>query len=156
MSKEKLQEFLLKARTKTYAGGGGKVAPALAGSIQLEYREEDWFYRDLYYTGNGIFMGLETIYWKDKPIWSMSYYGNFKKITEEEVDRILRKALLENWQTTRLWNYVEWEFEEYKYVCTPDFQGSIDEVAGVEKISKAGAEVYSFYYAGGFIGEIEA
>jgi hypothetical protein len=152
MDKKKLTIFLKKARTKTYAGGEGKVKPAFTGSDQLEYKEDDWFYRDIYYTGNGIFMGLETIYFQDKPVWSMCYYGNFKRMTEKEVDRVLRKALLENWQKTRLWSYVEWEFENYKYICTPDFQGSIDETAGSEKIFKDEKEVYFFYYAGGFIG----
>jgi len=151
--KVKLQEFLLEARTKTYAGDGGKVEPAFAGSFQLEYKEGKWSYRDIYYTGNGIFTGLEVVYFKEKPAWSMSYFGDFRKLTEEEIDRILRKALMENWQTVRTWNYVEWELENYKYVCQPDSKGSIDEVAGTEKIFKAGEQVYSFYYAGGFMGD---
>lgn len=151
MDKEQLQNFLLTARTKTYTSGGGKVKPAFDGSDQLEYKEGECFYRDVYFTGNGIFMGLEVIYFQNKPSWSMCYYGNFKKMTEEEIDRVLRKALMENWRTTRLWKHVEWEFENYKYVCMPDFQGSIDEMAGSEKIFKDGKEVYLFYYAGGFI-----
>ena len=151
MGKKKLLQFLLKARTKTYAGGGGKVKPLLAGSKQLEYQEENWFYRDIYYTGKGIFMGLETVYKNDKPIWAMSYYGNFKKISEVELDRILRKALLENWQTTRIWKKVEWKKGDYKYICQPDFKGSIEEMAGIEKIYKQGKDIYTFVYAGGLI-----
>ncbi len=151
MDKEKLLQFLLKARTKTYAGGGGKVKPALKDAEQLEYQKEDWLYRDFYYNGNGIFMGLETVYYKDKAMWSMSYYGNFQKMSETEVDSILRKALQENWQTARTWQSVEWEHDEYRYVCEPDFDGSIDEMAGSEKIFKNGEEVYYFWYAGGII-----
>jgi len=153
MDKEKLLQFLLRARTKTYAGGGGKVLPLLSGSDQLEFKEDDWFYRDVYFTGNGIFMGLEVVYFQDNPVWSMCYYGNFRKLSEEEIDRVLRKALLENWQTARLWKHVEWESENYKYVCMPDYEGSIDEMAGSEKIFKEGQGVYFFYYAGGFIGK---
>lgn len=152
MDKNKLIRFLKKARTKTYAGGGGKVKPLLEGSDQLEYKERDWFYRDVYFTGNGIFTGLETVYWRGKPVWSMCYYGNFKRMKEEEIDKILRKALLENWQKTRLWDYVEWKDRDYRYVCAPDFQGSINEVAGSEKIFRDDKEVYFFYYAGGLIG----
>lgn len=153
MNKDKLQKFLISARTKTYAGGGGKVQPLLSGSDQLEYREGNFFYRDIYYAGNGIFMGLEVVYYNDKPAWSMCYYGNFKKVSEEEIDNILRKALIENWQTTRLWNYVEWTKENYKYVCVPDYQGSIEEMAGSEKIFKNNEQIYYFYYAGGSIWE---
>lgn len=146
-------KFLVKARTKTYASSGGKVTPAFVGSEQLEYRENDWFYRDLYFTGNGIFTGLEVVYFQNQPVWSMCYYGNFKKTTEEEIDKVLRKALLKNYQKTRLWDHVEWSFENYKYICVPDYQGSIDEMAGSEKIFKDGQDIYLLYYAGGFIGK---
>jgi len=96
-------------------------------------------------------MGLETVYKNDKLIWTMSYYGNFKKIPEEEFDRILREALLENWQTIRIWKKVEWKKEDYKYVCQPDFKGSIEEIAGIEKIYKQSKDIYTFVYAGGLI-----
>ncbi|MBI2041911.1 MAG: hypothetical protein HYT20_02755 [Candidatus Nealsonbacteria bacterium] len=154
MKKEKLLQFLLKARMKTYAGADGKVQPAFGGSDQLEYREGDLFYRDLYYTGNGIFMGVEVVHYQDKPIWAMSYYGNFKGMTEEEIDKILREALVDNWQDTRIWKKVEWEKDNYKYICEPNFEGSIDELAGIEKLFKRGEEVYRFFYGGGLIGQI--
>ena len=152
LDKEKLLQFLLEARTKTYAGGEGKVKPILHGSVQLEHREGEWLYRDIYYVGNGIFMGLEVVHYQDKPVWSMSYYGNFKKMTEEEIDKILRGALIDEWQEARLWKRVEWEKGEFKYICEPDFEGSIDEMAGIEKIFKLGEQVYAFFYAGGLIG----
>ncbi len=99
MTNEKqLLQFLLKAMTKTYAGAKGKVTPLLNGSHQLEYKEKNWLYRDIYYVGRGIFMGLEVVHYQQKPIWAMSYYGDFKGMTEKEIDKILRKALLENWQ----------------------------------------------------------
>ena len=151
MKKTKLTDFLLQARTKTYAGAGGQVKPVFSGLTQLEYRNHDWLYRDIYYTGRGIFMGLETVYFRDHPVWSMSYYGNFRKLTEKEIDRVLRKALLENWNTTRIWKKVEWVLENYSYECIPDSPRSIDEMSGSEKIYKSGKEVYFFFYAGGAI-----
>ena len=151
LNKEELTQFLLKARTKTYAGTGDKAEPAFNGSTQLEHKEGDWFYRDVYYAGKGVFMGLEAVYHKDKAVWSMSYYGSYKGTPDEEMDKILRGALMENWQTTRTWKKVEWEKDEYKYICEPDFEGSIDELAGLETISKGGKEIYKFFYAGGLI-----
>lgn len=152
MDKKKLLNFLIKARAKTYAGGGGKVKPAFSGAYQLEYKEGSWLYRDLYNMGNGIFMGLETVYFKDKPVWSNSYYGNFKGMTEEEIDSILRKALIANKSKTRLWTKVEWKKDGFTYLCTPDFPGSIDETAGLEEIYKGKKKVYFLFYAGAFIG----
>lgn len=152
MNKKKLIYFLVEARVNTYAGGGGKVKPQLPGSTQLEYKEGDWLYRDIYNLGNKIFVGLETVYLSNKPVWSMSYYGDFKKMTEQEVDAILKGALIEKKETTRLWSRVEWKKGEYRYVCVPDGHESIDKISGFEEIYKGKNRVYYLYYAGGFIG----
>jgi len=153
VDKTKLKDFFLKARTKTYASGGGKIEPVFPKMRQLEYREGNFLYRDIYNMGsNGLFMGLETVYFQNKPVLSMSYFGNFGKMSEKEADNILRKALMDNWDTARLWEKVEWEFENYKYICIPDKQGDINEFSGVEKIYKDEKEVYYLFYGGGFIG----
>ncbi|MDD5738965.1 MAG: DUF5680 domain-containing protein [Candidatus Pacebacteria bacterium] len=150
-NKEKLLRFLLQARTKTYAGSKGKVKPVLAGSKQLEYGEGEWLYRDVYYNGPGIFMGLEAVYFNSKAVWSMSYFGDYQGMTESEVDKILRGALLANWETARIWKSVEWEKDGYKYTCAPDFNGSIEKMAGLEKILKKEKQIYYFFYAGGVL-----
>ncbi len=152
MDRKKLLSVLIKARSNTYAGDRGKVKPAFLGSTQLEFKEGNWFYRDFYNLGNSIFMGLETVYFKDKPVWSMCYYGDFKGMTEKEVDEILRAALIKYKDKTRLWYQVEWKKENFKYVCTPDYQKGIDEVAGIEEIYKGKEKVYFLFYAGGLIG----
>ena len=150
MDKNKLTQFLLKARTKTYAGHNGRVEPLIAGSKQMEYKEGVWLYRDIFNIGNSKFAGLETVYFKNKPIWSMSYYGNFEKMTEEESDRILRKVLIDKWNEVRLWNNVKYEIGDFLYIN--EGSGNIDEVEGSEKIEKNGKTVFFFYYAGGYIG----
>jgi hypothetical protein len=152
MDKKKLLNFLIKARTQTYAGGGGKVAPAFKGAYQLESREGEWFYRDFYNLGNAIFMGLETVYFKDKPVWSMCYYGDFAKMTEKQIDEILRAALIKYKDKARLWHKIEWKKANFRYVCQPDFQIGIEKVAGLEEIYKGKEKVYYLFYAGGLIG----
>ncbi len=152
MDNDKVLEFLLRARTKTYASGGGKVEPIFPKLHQLEYKEEDFLYRDIYNMGNGLFMGLETVYFLNKPVLSMSYFGNFKQITEEEADQVLRKALMDNWDKARLWHRAEWKKDNYSYICEPDRTGDLDEFSGRENITKDGKQVYYFYYAGGLIG----
>jgi hypothetical protein len=153
MDKKKLLSFLVASRTHTYAAGDkGKVKPAFSGSTQLEYKSGDWLYRDVYNLGNKIFIGLETLYFKNKPTWSMCYYGNFKEMTEKGADKILGRALIEKKDRARLWYRVEWEENGYKYICTPDGQKNIDEISGSEEIYKGEKKVYFLYYAGGFIG----
>lgn len=150
MQKDYLETFLLKARTKTYAAANGKSETLLPGSVQYEYEEGDFSYRDNYYIGNGIFPGLETVFYKDKPVWSMSYFGDFSGMTEEQADNMLRKALMELWETTRMYTKVEKEYPDFKYVC--DGSGSFNELEGTEEIYVGEDKVYFFYYAGGFIG----
>ena len=149
IDKTKLTEFVLRARTKTYAGNAGKVEPLLAGSKQLEYSEDDLMYRDIYNQGNGKFVGIETVYLKDAPLWSMSYYGNFEKMTESEADSTLRKALIEKWDKVRLWNNVTYKMEDFVY--TNKGKGSIEEFEGSEEIKKGKTTKYFFYYAGALL-----
>lgn len=146
----KLIDFLLRSRTKTYVGNGGKVEPLLVGSRQLEYSENGWLYRDIYNIGNGKFVGLETVYSENIPIYSMSYYGNFEKMSETEVDKILRRALNDKWKEARLWNHLRYKIDGYTYLNKGS--GGIEEFVGTEKIQKNRIELYFFYYAGGLVG----
>lgn len=146
---DRLTEFLLVAREKTYAGDAGKVEPAFREARQHEYKDGEWLYRDIYYVGAGRFAGLETVYHKDMPVWSMSYFGNFGAMSEEEADRILRGALIAKKDETRLWTKVTWKQGNFRYVC--DGYGSIEELGGQEEIHKGRNRVYYFYYAGGIL-----
>lgn len=137
---------------KTYAGDGGKVASVFGGSEQLEYKEGDYLYRDVYYFGEKKFMGLETVYFQGEPVCSVSYFGSCSG-KPEEIYEFLKQALLENWKNVRIWKEVEWDKGDYKYICKPDFNGSIEEMAGAEQIYSKDKEVYRFFYGGGIIGD---
>lgn len=151
MNKEDLEEFLLAARTKTYAAATGKTKqPLLPGSVQYEHSDGNFLYRDVYYIGNGIFPGLETVLYKGKPVWSMSYFGDFSKMTEEQADKMLRRALIDLWETTRIYKHVEKDYGDFTYTCTGS--GSIDELSGREEIQAGEELLYFFEYNGGFIG----
>lgn len=153
MNTDELISFLLEARANTYAAGGGKVAPLLPGSKQLEYIQADWLYRDIYNIGNGIFPGIETVYLQNKPLWSMSYFGDFSKMTEDEADTMLRKALMDNRNATRTWHKIDKDYGDFRYIC--EGSGSIEVMSGMEKILKGDELVYYFQYAGGFIGPVD-
>ena len=79
----------------------------------------------------------------------MAYWGDFKKMTEEEVDGVLRAALIAKWKMVRTWRSARWKEGKYEYVCEPDFKGSIVKMAGMEKIRKNKKQVYFLVYAGG-------
>lgn len=151
MSKDRLEKFLLEARTKTYAAAIGKTEePFLPGSVQYEYTDGDFSYRDVYYIGNGIFPGLETVFFQGMPIWSMSYFGDFSKMTEEQADKMLRRALMDLWETTRIYKDVENDYGEFVYTCSGT--GNIDKLSGREEIRTENKLLYFFEYNGGSIG----
>lgn len=151
MNQKELIKFLLKARTKTYAGGDtDKVEPPInRGSTQLEYEERNFFYRDIYYPKKNSFYGEEVIRYKNIPIWNMSYSGDWSTMTEKEIDKILRGALIANADTTRTNKKVEWLKDNFVYKC--DGKGTINEFSGVETITKDSKQVYRLDYKGGII-----
>lgn len=143
--------FLITARSRTYAGNTGEVKPTVSGYKQYEYVEDKFAYRDMYVVGGGRFVGIETIFLEAKPVWSMSYFGNFSAMSEKGADAILRKAMIANSETTRLWHTVDWKDGDYHYRC--EGEGSrIDEIRGNEKIIHNNRVLYYFSYAGGFVG----
>jgi hypothetical protein len=150
MNKAELEKFLLKSRTQTYAAAKGKSNSLLPGTVQYDYNDGDFSYRDVYYIGNGIFPGLETVFFQDKPVWSMSYFGDFSKMTEEQADQMLRPALMDLWETTRIYHKVEKDYDNFSYKCAGE--GTIDELSGTEEIYTRNEKLYFFTYMGGFIG----
>jgi hypothetical protein len=144
-----IENFLVLARTQTYASDAGKVQPVFAGSYQLEFEKQKWLYRDLYYNGRGIFTGLETIYFDNKPIWSLSYFGDFRKMTEEEADRILRHALVANKKTTRLYKKISQHIDSCIY--TYNGSGDMHALFGREEIHNGDNLLYWYQCAGGYI-----
>ena len=77
ISKMRLAAFLVAAKRRTYAGlddDATVASPVFRGSKQLEYRESDLHYRDIYF-GMSFFVGQETVMANDRVIWSMSYSG---------------------------------------------------------------------------------
>lgn len=141
---EQIINFLLTARTKTYAGNGGKVEPALSGSKQLEYIEGEYLYRDIYYVGAHVFLGIETIYFQNKPVWNMVYRGDWNDITDEEVANFLPSALIANANTARTNQRVEWTKDNYRYLC--EGEGELENFFGTETVFKDDQSVHRVMY----------
>jgi hypothetical protein len=142
--------FLVHARTQTYAAQRGRTEPLLDGSAQFEFSDGPWRYRDVYYQGNGLFPGLETVFHDGRPVFSLAYFGDFSRMSEGQADQMLQPALLALARTARTHVHVEEDFGTYRYVSAG--QGSPGELRGLEEITVAGERVYWLRYAGGFIG----
>ena len=147
-----LADFLLRAKRATYAAQGddATVTPLLPGSRQLEYREGDLFYRDVY-VGLAAFAGFETVYRASVVRWSMAYAGGVLAGASEtqmrQVYAFLREALKRGTPDAPFRGPARHETFGYEYVN--DWRGSIDEFSGAESIRRDGAVVYQLTYAGG-------
>ena len=102
-----LKQFLVKAKTCTYADEGKEVKPQRPGFKELEFLKGDWKYRDSY---SGFFMapGQEIVSFKGQPVWAMAYSGGMVKDHRKDKDfakqtfTFLKKALLRVERTSKL------------------------------------------------------
>ena len=147
-----LAGFLLRAKRATYAAQGddATVTPLLPGSRQLEYREGDLFYRDIY-VGLAAFAGLETVYRASVVQWSMAYAGGVlvgaSDTQTRQVYAFLRDALKRGTAEAPFRGPARHEAFGYEYVN--EWRGGIEEFSGAELIRRDGAVVYQLTYAGG-------
>ena len=147
--------FLLEAKRNTYAAqdiSRVRKEPLIASSTQLEWTMGDWLYRDIYF-GSSQFSGLEMVFEKNQPYWSMCYSGGLfdgvKSSEATDIYAVLKNAL-KNIPHDKPFRgptkYVEGNFV-YKSVAI----GGPEKFAGTEEICADGGCRYSLNYAGGFI-----
>ena len=147
-----LAGFLLRAKRATYAAQGddATVTPLLPGSRQLEYREGDLLYRDIY-VGLAAFAGLETVYRTSVVHWSMAYAGGVvagaSDTQTRQVYAFLREALKRGTAEAPFRGPARHETFGYEYVN--EWRGAVEEFSGAELIRRDGAVVYQLTYAGG-------
>ena len=147
--------FLIKAKKNGYASQGDNtsIEPLIPGTKQLEYKEGDFFYRDIY-VGMSYFVGQEIVYFKNKIIWSMCYAGGIEKNNIEQSDIIqiyefLRVALskVSKDNIFRGPKIVKDNNKEY----INESNGTLELFTGSEYIKMNGKRVYQLQYNGGLI-----
>jgi len=146
-------DFLLRAKRATYAGQGDEatVTPLVPGSKQLEYRDGDYLYRDIY-LGVSYFVGQEVVSQHGQAVWSMSYAGGVTPESRGRVDPravyvFLRQALQHGSKAEPYRGPATFSHESLTY--TSSSGGSLEAFWGVEEIVRHGARVYECRYAGG-------
>jgi hypothetical protein len=155
-SKNRLATFLVAAKRRTYAGlddDATIASPVLPGSKQLEYREQDLSYRDIYF-GMAFFVGQETVTAEARVIWSMSYSGGVSPdITDRgrflAVYAFLRQALLAVDEARPFRGPAQFERGDFRYINASE--GDISCFHGSEHIHNGATRLYSLRYSGGII-----
>lgn len=149
MDLEKLKQFLVRAKQATYAAGDkAKTIREVDGSKSLYFVDGDFKYHDNYFGGEP-YGGREVVFYQNKPVWMMVYYGRVISGNTSKVYKILQEALLEIEEQSPYRGPVELVAGDYKYVN--QWQGEIDNFMGEEIIYQNEVEVYRAGYRGGVV-----
>lgn len=150
-----LNEFLSRASQATYASGGGEVTSWRKSFKELEYSENEWYYRDSY-TGYLRSWGQEVVWRNDRPVWNCLYGGG---MTEDfmngdfadETFTFLKQALSEGNKEMAFQPRGPEEFiaGSWKYHCK--LKGNITKFSGHELIEYKGKTVFTHDFFGGVV-----
>lgn len=149
-----LQDFLIAAKQASYASSAddASLTPLLSGTKQLEYRSGDFFYRDIY-AGLLMFVGQEIVYFRDTPVWSMSYAGGTLSGVDmdqvRDIYALLRQALR---QVPKEQPFRGPEaFDNHPYCYRNEISGSVERFHGQERITASDKLLYELRYSGGML-----
>jgi len=146
---QELARFIVKAKRNTYASEGRELRGS-DESKSLQYKEGDYVYRDRYF-GSEKFGGEEVVWFKEKPVWVMNYYGGIEKqiLDSERVFGFLRKALLRISPDKPFRGPHFYQEGDFEYADSSS--GDITRFKGTEEITYQREPVHRLEYAGGLI-----
>jgi hypothetical protein len=146
-----LHDFIVRAKSSTYIGGGKKLLPYRLGSHDLQFEDGDWAYHDSY-LGESDFIGQEIVYFQGKIIWGMNYFGRIllpNLISAAQAGAVIKAGLSRMYAEGRFLGGFEYSDGVYHYTDTSS--GSVEFFTGKEWISRAGTIVYELVYHGGLV-----
>ena len=150
---KEIAQFIVEANKAGYASGqtGTKQSD---GSTTISYQNGDWFFHDNYFGGEP-YGGREVVFYQNKAIFMMVYYGRIsdKNFENKIIYSFLQKALRlgPTDKPFRGPEKFEEEIDGRKMTYENKWQGEIDYFSGQEKIYIDGKEVYDASYAGGLV-----
>lgn len=148
-----LANFIKKAASSTYAGGGEyEKFPERPGFFELVFAEGDWSYRDSY-TGFYRSTGMEVVRFQNEIIWTTNYGGGMVEGKNELAGQtfdFLKAAMLakpSDWDSFRGPNAFKEGSFEYKYSQT----GDVSLFHGEEEIYYQSERVFFHRIIGGIV-----
>lgn len=151
INKKDLKKFLKEAKVNTYASSGEASEKILRdGGKKLEYVKGNFFYRDIYF-GFNPFIGEEIIFYHQKPIWGMNYYGKVivEPVSAKEIYLFLKEALKKVTEVKPFRGPDNFKSGYFEYLN--NVEGKIESFTGEEKIFYKKELVYILNYHGGLI-----
>jgi hypothetical protein len=151
MDIEQLTSMIVAAKAATYVGGGIKAEPSRPGSHDLGWSQGRWRYLDSYFGGTD-FLGQETIWLDDAPVWAMNYYGYILRpdlIDGQRAGETIKAALMAMYSEGRFLGGFDWTGPHGQYRDTST--GDTRHFTGRETIIVQGEQAYALDYFGGLI-----
>lgn len=151
MNINELKTFILEASKNTYASEDPNIKVKQPdGSTTIVYKKDDWIYHDNYFGGEP-FGGREVVFFQDKPVWMMVYYGSVvvDEIVPDDLYKVLTKALRnapENMPYRGPKELIDGDFT-YKN----ELEGDVERFSGEERIYKDNILLYAAKYVGGVL-----
>ncbi len=146
-----LLTFIVRAKAQTYVGDGQPSLARRPGAHELEYREGSFAYLDSYF-GGADFIGEEVVYFEERPVWAMNYYGRILEPTQieaAEAGQIIKTSLSALYREGRFLGGFQHEAHGSTYVDTNE--GDFTAFTGKEWIEREGEKLYVLVYHGGLI-----
>jgi hypothetical protein len=135
MTIEQLHKFLLEAQLAGYASGQEtKFIKEPDGSTSIIYKKGLFTFHDNYFGGEP-YGGRSVIFYNNKPVWIMIYYGSVSKdISPNLVYKVLRNAL--KLTPSKAPFRGPKEYREDNFIYINNWDGDIKNFSGKEQISK--------------------
>jgi hypothetical protein len=142
-----LHEFLVNAKVNTYASSKAPSLPSRPNSKDIHFEDETFRYIDTY-LGSSDFVGQGAVWYHDKPIWGMNYYGRMLVSTiPEGFIECLKNALKKIPLDAPYRGPASFKHDRFEYKCGWD--GSLVCFNGHETILLNHNEIYTLAYHGG-------
>jgi hypothetical protein len=146
-----LHAFIIRAKAATYVGSGQKLLPYRLGSHDLQFVEGEWAYHDSY-LGESDFIGEEIIYYQQRVVWGMNYFGYIlqpDRISSAQAGHVIKVSLTRLYEEGRFLGGFEHTVNDLRYVDTSE--GDFQLFHGKEWIERDGQIVYALRYHGGLV-----
>ncbi len=152
VNEKEIARFLFEAVQNSWANSNVTEANPFPKLKLIKHESGDWRYVDQY-VGGEPFQGFEVVWYKDVPVWAMTYRGYYKGKQDYKLFSQFLKAALRVMPKDAPYRgpkeFESAEFSGWKY--ENKWKGKIKEFKGEEKIHFNSKIIYKTKYQGGTV-----
>lgn len=150
MDSNQIKYFLTRANLAGYGNEKAEIIDEPNRSHTIKYAEKDWTFHDNYFGGEP-YGGREVIFYQERPVWIMVYYGAIldKNLNSSEIYSFLRKALMAFPKDMPMRGPEKLLGRDWSY--KNEVKGDFESFSGEEIICFKDEIVYSAKYQGGLV-----